>query len=119
MFFQQIHWTVANSAHIAARTQLNENHPIRRVTKAFIYGTGAINMLSTIILAGENNLFHQLTGFTYNGFSNLQRYYIFFRNLICFCSLSHSSIIHSKISVQFPAKYIEEVFNLNKTDEFK
>ena len=78
LVFLQIHWTVANSAHVAARTQLNENHPIRRVTKAFIFGTGAINMLSTIILAGENNLFHQLTGFTYNGFSNLQRYYIFF-----------------------------------------
>ena len=78
MFLQQIHWTVANSAQIAARTQLNENHPIRRVTKAFIYGTGAINMLSTVILAGENNLFHQLTGFTYNGFSDLQRYILHF-----------------------------------------
>ena len=78
-FFLQIHWTVANSAHIASRTQLNKNHPIRRVTKAFIYGTGASNMISTVILAGEDNLFQQLTGFTYNGFSNLQRYYIFFQ----------------------------------------
>ena len=36
----------------------------------------------------------------------------FFRNLTCFWSVSHSSIIHSKISVQFSAKYVEEVLNL-------
>jgi len=64
------HWTVANTAHIAARTKLNDDHPIRQVMKVFLYGTGAINNNANILLAQDKGLLHRMTGFTYKGFSS-------------------------------------------------
>ena len=74
LIFPQTHWTVANTAHIAARTKLNDDHPIRKVMKIFLYNTGAINMNSTFILAQDNGLLHRMTGLTYKGFSSGLRY---------------------------------------------
>jgi len=65
------HWTVANAAHIAARTKLNEDHPIRQVMKVFLYGTGAINNNANILLMQDKGLLHRMFGFTYKGFSSL------------------------------------------------
>lgn len=64
------HWTVANTAHIATRTKLGDDHPIRKVLKVFLYGTGAINANANIILAQDKGLLHRMTGFTYKGFSS-------------------------------------------------
>jgi hypothetical protein len=63
------HWTVANSAHIAARTKLSDDHPIRKVMKVFLYRTGSINSNANILLAQDKGLLHRMTGFTYKGFS--------------------------------------------------
>jgi len=65
------HWTVANTAHIAARTKLNEDHPIRQVMKVFTYGTGAINNVANTLLMQDKGLFHRMFGFTYKGFSSM------------------------------------------------
>ena len=36
------HLTVANCAHIAARTTLNADHAVRRVLKVFLFNTGQV-----------------------------------------------------------------------------
>ena len=73
LIFPQTHWTVANTAHIAARTKLNDDHPIRQVMKVFLYGTGAVNNIANILLAQDKGLLHRMTGFTYKGFSSTLR----------------------------------------------
>ena len=66
----QLHWTIANSAHVAARSKLGADHPIRRVLKPFLYNTGSINMNSALVLAPENGFLHRVSGFTYNGLTS-------------------------------------------------
>ena len=65
---------MSNSAHIASRSKLDADHPIRRVLKVFLYGTGSINMNATHTLAPENAFLHRMTGLTFDGFSSGLRY---------------------------------------------
>lgn len=61
-----LHWGVSNIAHIALRTQLPADHPIRRLMKIFIYNTGTINFRSTLVLYPEDSILHRGTALEYD-----------------------------------------------------
>ena len=65
------HWIIANTAHIATRTRLPANHPVRKLLKVFTYNTGSINISSTSILAPSNALLIRMTGFTVEGYESV------------------------------------------------
>ena len=62
-----LHWIVSNVTHIACRTCLGKNHPIRRVLKVFTFGTGMVNYNSTMALYPENALMYRIVGLTKDG----------------------------------------------------
>jgi len=61
----QTHWLIANNAHIATRTCLHKDHPLRRVLKVFTFNTGSINHGSTFTLFPAKGILHRITAFTY------------------------------------------------------
>lgn len=63
----QTHWTIANVATIAVRSQLHHDHPIRRVLKVFTFGTASVNNGSSYILREKKATLHRLTGLTFKG----------------------------------------------------
>ena len=61
-----LHLIISNVAHIASRTNLGADHPIRRVLKIFLYNTGHINRQAYFTLTQENMILHRMTGLTYD-----------------------------------------------------
>ena len=61
------HFTIANCAHIAVRTSLNADHPIRRVLKVFLFNTGQVNMGGFHFLTEKNMLLDRMSGLSYEG----------------------------------------------------
>ena len=59
------HCIVANTAHIAARTTLSADHPIRRVMKVFLYNTGDVNVGGFHFLTEKNMLMDRMSGVSY------------------------------------------------------
>lgn len=60
-----VHHIVSEQLVIASREALGKNHPLRRLTKPFTYGTADINSASTKTLVVENSLVHRATALTW------------------------------------------------------
>eukprot|EP01043_Picozoa_sp_COSAG02_P027577 COSAG02_NODE_1634_length_11565_cov_4.754666_7_plen_1593_part_00 len=61
------HWIVSNRVHIASRSELDADHPVRRLLKVFTFRSGSINYTSTVTLMQENMLLHRASPFTLTG----------------------------------------------------
>ena len=59
------HCIVANGAHIAARTTLNADHPIRSVLKVFLFNTGQVNLGGFHFLTEKDMLLDRMSGISY------------------------------------------------------
>jgi len=68
-----LHFTVSNCAHIATRTILNKDHPIRRVLKIFLFNTGQVNLGGYYFLAEEDMLLHRMSGVTFKSITSAFR----------------------------------------------
>jgi hypothetical protein len=63
------HFLASNVLVTVTREQLPENHPLRRLLKAFGYGAVDVNLDAGLMLAPEGGLAHRLFSFTYGGLS--------------------------------------------------
>ena len=60
------HFVIANCAHIATRTSLNADHPIRRVLKVFLFNTGQVNLGGFHFLTQKDMLLDRMSGLSYD-----------------------------------------------------
>jgi len=67
----QVHWVVANAAHIGCREKLGQDHPIRKVLKVFLFNTGAVNYASTSKLFPKDSFLQRVSSLTNEGLVNL------------------------------------------------
>lgn len=66
-----VHWIVSNGALVSSMKFLGEDHPIRRLLRCHTYGTSAVNLSSTTVLAPYEGLAGRTFGFTKSSWSTM------------------------------------------------